>query len=210
MFFSYMLPYAIIEKQTFTMLPINFDEWLILGPVWLPKTKCLLFFAIFLLGVTISNSDKLFKYTLSSQNKLSETYIYKIIESTIIYILLSTLNEKTQIHTEHVLEFLHSLLFLLLMISSSMAVIGVFNKLCAKKSNLLTYFSKYNYFIYATNILPVLLLEKSLNSYSYLLGVQKIYIITLFSITLCYGVGLFIRRLPYIRWLIPTKSFTKI
>lgn len=206
LFFSYMIPYAIVKEQTFLSFPIEQQQWFALGPIWLPKTKVLLLFFLYFFGVVITNSNKLFKYSLSTKNKLSETYIYKIIESIILYILFSTLNEKNNMQSQSVAEFLHALLFLLLMISLSMSVIGIFNKLCAKKSQLVAYFSKYNYFIYSINILPVMILQKTLIKYHQLQTTQKIYTITLFSITISYALGLIIRRIPFICKLIPSNK----
>lgn len=204
--FSYMIPYAAIKEQTFLSYPLQKQQWLKLGIVWLPKTKILLLFVLYFLGVIITNSNKLFQYSISSKNKLSETYIYKIIESIILYILFSTLNAKNNMQSQSVADFLHSLLFLLLMISVSMSIIGIFNKICAKKSNLVNYFSKYNYFIYSINILPVTVLQNTLSGYKQLETIQKIYITSLFSIAACYALGLLIRRIPFIRKVIPGRS----
>ncbi len=207
MFFAYIIPYSIANNETFVTTPLNDAEWYSMGMIWLPKTKIILLLSIYCLGVIIANSEKLFKYTLSPHNKLSETYIYKIIESIILYILLSTLNAKTSMHSERIFEFLHTLLFLLLMISTSMAIIGIFNKLCTKQSSLLDYFSKYNYFIYATNTLPILLLQKLFSQYPQLASMQKIYIITLFSVALSYATGLLIRRIAFIKRIIPNSRY---
>ncbi len=203
LFFSYMIPYAIIKEQTFISFPIKQQQWFTLGLVWLPKTKIILLFSLYFLGVVITNSNKLFQHSLSSKNKLSETYIYKIIESLILYILFSTLHEKNNMQSQSVAEFLHSLLFLLLMLSVSMSVIGIFNKLCTKKSNLIAYFSKYNYFIYSINILPVIIIQHTLSRHEQLQPIQKIYITSLFAIVACYALGLLIRRVPFIRKIIP-------
>jgi hypothetical protein len=207
MFFAYMIPYAIANNETFVTAPLNDADWYSIGIIWLPKTKTILLLSIYCLGVIIANSEKLFKYTLSSHNKLSETYIYKIIESIILYILLSTLNDKASIHPERIFEFLHTLLFLLLMISTSMAIIGIFNKLCTKQSSILDYFSKYNYFIYAVNTLPILLLQRLFSQYPQLVSMQKIYIITLFSVVLSYAAGLIIRRIAFIKRIIPNSRY---
>lgn len=204
--FSYMIPYATIKEQTFLSCPLPKQQWLKLGIIWLPKTKFLLLFVLYCLGLIITNSNKLFQHSLSSKNKLSETYIYKIIESIILYILFSTLNAKNNMQSQSVADFLHSLLFLLLMISVSMSIIGIFNKICAKKSNLVNYFTKYNYFIYSFNILPVIILQNTLSGYAQLAIIQKIYITSLFSIAACYALGLLIRRIPFIRKIIPEKN----
>ena len=201
LFFAYFIPYIIDPEHTFLTLPLKENQWFSLGPLWIPKTKSALLIALFFLGTIVSHSQKMLSYTLSAHNKLSETYIYKVIESIILYTLFSTLHEKDSFHSQNVANFLHTLLYLLLLVSLLMSLLGIFNKVCTKRSMLLSSLSKYNYFIYSFSILNISIWYNLL-SHSVLSYQQALYIIILLSITSSYILGIIIRKIPIINRLI--------